>query len=311
MLKPSNKTNRKRIISDSVISSEITNKNLVINNNTINFDKPDIDKTLRDIACDIIKMSNKSCHNKNKAEQTIFSTSRKSIPSNKHSVIYKNNSTINPTIVNNFFISSPNASINNNTQNKCNLLIFHKSNSKFNIPSLSNNIYKSQMFMRNKKIEKIEKNNKSYKIDGISHNNFAQETKTNNNKGKIGLKLNKRVKLVLKKENILNNKMIKKNLKKNINSNVRKDSTLKTILSSGKNIASYNITKISEPKLSNDIFYDKSIVNEINNMSKFISLFSPRKNSIELFNNIFKKKSVKHLAFDFSKNLYIKFNIMI
>ena len=64
--------------------------------------------------------------------------------------------------------------------------------------------------MRNKKIEKIDKNNKSYKIDGISHNNFAQETKTNNNKGKIGLKLNKRVKLVLKKENILNNKMIKK-----------------------------------------------------------------------------------------------------
>ena len=85
--------------------------------------------------------------------------------------------------------------------------------------------------------------------------------------------------------------MIKKNLKKNINSNVRKDSTLKTILSSGKNIASYNITKISEPKLSNDIFYDKSIVNEINNMSKFISLFSPRK-TLSNYLIIFLRKKV-------------------
>ena len=204
------------------------------NNTVILNEKGFSDDSLSDIADDIVKTFQETENEDINIQETVPSSSNPEVDGITNSttdiqynnnnqsqkkIIYKTNSTVKPTIVNNFFISSGNQNKNNNLEKDINynLFVVNKYNNKINsnsnnIPTLVTRTYKSPNILRE------EKNNIKQNIAGESEMFDSINENINNNFNRNNLvknqKINENIILDTNYSNKLNNIYILKILMK-------------------------------------------------------------------------------------------------
>ena len=204
------------------------------NNTVILNEKGFSDDSLSDIADDIVKTFQETENEDINIQETVPSSSNPEVDGitssttdiqynnnnqSQKKIIYKTNSTIKPTIVNNFFISSGNQNKNNNFEKDINynLFVVNKYNNKINsnsnnIPTLVTRTYKSPNILRE------EKNNMKQNIAGESEifDNINENINNNFNRNNLikNQKINENIILDKNYSNKLNNIYILKILMK-------------------------------------------------------------------------------------------------
>ena len=266
------------------------------NNTVILNEKGLSDDSLSDIADDIVKTFNDTENEDINAQETVPSSSYPDLDgvtnsasdlqySNYHNekkIVYETKSTVKPTIVNNFFISSTEGQKNNNNFGKdinYNLFVVNEYNNNkinSNIPTLITRTYKSPYILREEK--KYKKNNNLNEIQDIR---ILDDDFTENINNPIANNANKNMpndKNIIKNlsYNQINNNLINSNILNNKKPNEvynfnNKFETEPNIIDSNNNIMEqiykYNIN--NDQKINdNKLFLVESKNSSINNLKK-------------------------------------------
>ena len=279
------------------------------NNTVILNDKAFSDESLSDLADDIIKtfqeIENEDLNvqetvpsSSNPELEGIASTNDKQYNNNYHNqnkIIYETKSTIKPTIVNNFFISSlgtPNK--NNKFQKDINYNLFvvndySKNNSNSNIPSLVTQTYQSPNILRE------EKNNKVNNINNFTETKMFDE--------------NKEFEMVANNNNIIKSQnAIIDNYSKNLNNNLLEDDFNNNQINNINNNLNSNIyysnNKQIKNKIDNNIeYFNNNIVYKFNLNNSLKKTNKNNLNEIDM-----REPTVKELLTNKYNTINIKIN---
>ena len=274
------------------------------NNTVILHDKGFSDESLSDLADDIVKTFQEIEKEDLNVQETVPSSSNPELDGmttsttdiqynnnyqNQKKIIYETKSTVKPTIVNNFFISSAGAQNKNDNLEKdinYNLFVvndYNKNYSNSNIPSIVTKTYQSPNILRE------EKNNKIQNINNNISNFTESEIFDGNKNDEL---INKNNNNIIQNQNINQNIIIDLNYTNNLNNNltIPNNNTINNINNTLNSNVYYKNNEQIIDKFDNNNFEDNNI-NEFKNSNNDEIVYNFKLND-SLKNNIKKNSNI-------------------